>query len=450
LEERRRTLILIAATAGAIMVPLNTSMVSVALAPIMTAFGLTVAQATWLVLLYLVVITSLQPTAGKLGDRFGHRRVFLAGLLFFGLASVGAALAPAFWVLVLCRVLQGFTASTLGPNAAALIRLAYPIERQGQAMGLYVGIFSMGLTVGPVLGGLLVNWVGWQGIFWVNVPTVMLSALIGFMVLPTANAAQKVPFDWGGTALFGGLVAGIVLVANTSKTGGLPVPMWVMIPVLAALALGLYRQEGRAEDPLIKFSLFRSRGFSASNLSIFLTNTMVYVVLVALPLYLQSGRGLSAAASGVQMALFSAMQLVAPVAGRLSDRWGRQVPVLIGGGLFLAGWAGLLLVTQGSSLVWVTVPLLLAGTGYGLTQAPIQAACLSALPRADVGVGSGVWYSSRYLGNVAGALFSSLLLPHELAQGAPVLWWTQVAVAVALMASARLLPAHGEELAAAD
>jgi EmrB/QacA subfamily drug resistance transporter len=425
-------------------------MVSVALAPIMTAFGLTVAQATWLVLLYLVVITSLQPTAGKLGDRFGHRRVFLTGLLFFGLASVGAAVAPAFWVLVLCRVLQGFTASTLGPNAAALIRLAYPLERQGQAMGLYVGIFSMGLTVGPVLGGLLVNWVGWQGIFWVNVPTVMLSALIGFMVLPTAHTAQKVPFDWGGTALFGGLVAGIVLVANTSKTGGLPVPMWVMVPVLVALALGLYRLEGRAEDPLIKFSLFRSRGFSASNLSIFLTNTMVYVVLVAMPLYLQNGRGLSAAASGVQMALFSAMQLVAPLAGRLSDRWGRQVPVLIGGGLFLAGWAGLLLVAQGSSLVWVTVPLLLAGTGYGLTQAPIQAACLSALPRADVGVGSGVWYSSRYLGNVAGALLSSLLLPHELAQGAPVLWWTQVAVAVALVASARLLPAHGEELAAAD
>lgn len=432
------------------MVPLNTSMVSVALAPIMEAFGLTVARATWLVLLYLVVITSLQPTAGKLGDRFGHRRVFLAGLLLFGLASVGAALAPAFWVLVLCRVLQGFTASTLGPNAAALIRLSYPVERQGQAMGLYVGIFSMGLTVGPVLGGLLVNWVGWQGIFWVNVPTVILSAWIGFKVLPTDHVAERVPFDWGGTALFGALVSGIVLVANTSKTGGLPLPMWVIILLMLVMALALYRVEEKVSDPLIKFSLFRSRGFSASNLSIFLTNTMVYVVLVAMPLYLQGGRGLSAAASGVQMALFSAMQLVAPLAGRLSDRWGRQVPVLVGGGLFLAGWAGLLLVAPGSSLVWVTVPMLLAGTGYGLTQAPIQAACLASLPRADVGVGSGVWYSSRYLGNVAGALCSSLLLPRNLAQGAGTLWWTQVAVALALMASARLLPARGEDMAAAD
>lgn len=447
MEERRRILVLIAATAGAIMVPLNTSMVSVALAPIMTTFGLTVARASWLVLLYLVVITSLQPTAGKLGDRFGHRRVFLVGLILFGLASVGAALAPAFWVLVLFRVLQGFTASTLGPNAAALIRLAYPIERQGQAMGLYVGIFSMGLTVGPLLGGLLISWIGWQGIFWVNVPTVILAAWIGFSVLPRSHDLERVPFDWGGTALFGCLVAGVVLIANTSKTGGLPLPAWLVALLLLIMAVALFRVEGRVSDPLIKFSLFRSRGFSASNLTIFLTNTMVYVVLVAMPLYLQEGRGLSAAASGVQMALFSAMQLIAPVAGRLSDRWGRQVPVFVGAGLFLAGWAGLLLVAPGSSLVWVTGALVLAGTGYGLTQAPIQAACLASLPRADVGVGSGVWYSSRYLGNVAGALLTSLLLPHDLAGGAAVLWWTQVGVALALAASARLLPAREEDLA---
>lgn len=428
------------------MVPLNTSMVSVALAPIMTAFGLTVARASWLVLLYLVVITSLQPTAGKLGDRFGHRRVFLAGLILFGLASVGAALASAFWLLVLFRVLQGFTASTLGPNAAALIRLAYPIERQGQAMGLYVGIFSMGLTVGPLLGGLLVSWVGWQGIFWVNVPTVIIAAWIGFLVLPRARDLERVPFDWGGTVLFGALVAGVVLVANTSKTGGMPLPAWVVTSLLLLLAAALFRVEQRVSDPLIKFSLFRLRGFSASNLTIFLTNTMVYVVLVAMPLYLQGGRGLSAAASGVQMALFSGMQLIAPLAGRLSDRWGRQVPVMFGAGLFLAGWVGLLLVAPGSSLGWVTVALLCAGTGYGLTQAPVQAACLASLPRADVGVGSGVWYSSRYLGNVAGALLCSLLLPHDLAGGAPVLWWTQVGVALALVGSARLLPVHGDDL----
>jgi MFS family permease len=425
-------------------------MVSVALSPIMNAFGVPVARVTWLVLLYLVVITSLQPTAGKLGDRFGHRRVFLAGLVAFGIASVGAALAPTFWLLTLCRVLQGLTSSTLGPNAAALIRLAYPVERQGHAMGLYVGAFSMGLAIGPVLGGLLVGSVGWQGIFWVNVPGVILSAWVGFKVLPRTDQLLQVPFDWWGTVLFGALVSGVVLTANMWKLGGLPLPLWVIAPGLAALAAVFYVVEQRANDPLIKFGLFRLPGFGASNLAVFLLHTMVYVVLVGIPLYLQQGRGLSAEGAGLQMALFSGMQLVAPLSGRWSDHLGRRIPVALGGLLWTAAWLGLLWISPGSSLLWVTGFLVVGGFGFGLTSAPVQAACLASLPRADVGVGSGVWYSARYLGNVAGALLTSLLLPKDLAAGAPVLYWTMVGVALALAAGARLLPAPRDRISLDD
>lgn len=442
MDERRRLLVLIAATAGAIGVPLNTSMVSVALSPIMDAFHVPVARATWLVLLYLVVITSLQPTAGKLGDRFGHRRVFLAGLVTFGAASVGAALAPSFWMLVAFRALQGLTSSTLGPNAAALIRLAYPVERQGHAMGLYVGFFSMGLAVGPVLGGLMIGLIGWEGIFWVNVPLVVLAAWLGFAVLPRTRDLARVPFDWWGTALFGTLVTGVVLAANMWKLGGLPLPLWAIVLGLVALGAAFYGVEERAADPLIRFRLFRLPGFGASNVAVWLLHTMVYVVLLAVPLYLQQGRGLSATAAGLQMALFSGMQVLAPISGRLSDRLGRRLPVVAGGALFMLGWLQLGWLSPGSSIGWVTMALMLGGFGFAFSSAPIQAACLAALPRADVGVGSGVWYSSRYLGNVSGALLSSLLLPKDLSGGASLLNWTMAGVAVALAACAWFLPSR--------
>lgn len=442
MTERSRLLVLITATAGAILVPLNTSMVSVGLAPIMSDFQVSISATTWLVLLYLVVITSMQPTAGKLGDRYGHRKVFLLALVLFGLASLGAALATSFPALVLFRVLQGLTSSALGPNAAALIRLAYPIEEQGKAMGLYVGAFSMGLTIGPVISGLLVGTLGWRGIFWINVPAVAGALWLGSRVLPHSAPGARTPFDWSGTSLFTILIGGVVVALNLWKGGTLPFPVWIVLPVAVALSLLLYQLEERAPDPLIRFSLFRLPGFGASNAAIFLLHSMVYVMLVAVPLYMQEGRGLHPAMSGLLMAVFSLMQVVvAPVAGKLSDRFGRGIPVVVGGLLYLITALVFATTLSETTPVWLlAVSLTIAGIGTGLTAAPVQATALAACPPEDVGVGSGVWYSARYLGNINGALMSGLLLPARLGGGAPVLYGTMAVVAVALAASSGFLP----------
>ncbi|HYF96069.1 MAG TPA: MFS transporter [Symbiobacteriaceae bacterium] len=441
MSERNRLLVLFAATAGAIMVPLNTSMLSVGLAPIMNDFHVSVSATTWLVLLYLVVITSMQPMAGKLGDRYGHRTVFLLALVLFGLASLGAATAASFPVLVLFRVLQGLTSSALGPNAAALIRLAYPLEHQGKAMGLYVGTFSMGLTMGPVISGLLVSSLGWRGIFWINVPAVAMALWLGARVLPPSPGGVRTPFDWSGTTVFTALIGGTVVALNLWKGGTLPIPLWTVLPVAAVLAVLLYRLEERAPDPLIRFGLFRLPGFGASNLAIFLLHSMVYIMLVAVPLYLQEGRGLHPATSGVLMAVFSLMQvLVAPIAGRLSDRFGRRIPVVAGGLLYLATALAFMGLSEVTPVWLLAASLVMAGIGTGLTGAPVQATALAACPPDDVGVGSGVWYSARYLGNICGALMSGLLLPARLGGGAPVLYGTMAVVALALAASTGLLP----------
>lgn len=436
-------MVLIAATAGATLVPINTSMLSVGLSPIMNAFGVSPVSVTWLVLLYLVVITSLQPTAGKLGDRFGHRRVFMLGLLSFGAVSFGAAVAPTFPLLVLFRVLQGMTASTLGPNASALIRLAYPPDRQGRAMGLYVGAFSMGLTLGPVVGALLVTNLGWRSIFWVNLPLVLFSIWVGLRTLPASGPAKAIPFDWQGTGIFTFLIGLVVVALNLTKEGGLPVPAWVVLLVVLVLAALFYRTEQRASDPLVRFDLFRLRGFGASNVAVFLMHSMLYVYLVAVPLYIQEGRHLPATTSGVQMAVFSLMQvLVAPISGRLSDSWGRRPMVVLGGVLYLASGIIIALLQPHTSVLVLLVALILAGTGTGMASAPIQATALGACPPEDVGTGSGVWYTSRYLGNITGALLAGLLMPANLSGGAAHLFWTVASIAVALTLSAGFMPSR--------
>ena len=440
LAPRRQYLILIAATAGAILIPLNTSMLAVALAPIVAAFGVTNAAGAWLVLLYLAVITSLQPAAGKLGDRFGHRYIFIGGLLLFAGASVLAALAPSYGLLILARALQGLAGAALAPNAAALIRLTFPPHRQGHAMGLYVSAFSVGLTAGPVIGGLLVSLWGWPAVFWINLPTVALSCWIGMTVLPASPPVQRISFDWLGTGLFSALVITIVLGANLWKEGTLPVSPWLVIGLLLALGLLFARVEERALDPLLKLSLFRLPGFGAASGAIFFLHMMMYTIILAVPLYLQQGRGMAPAAAGVLMSSYALMQvLVAPFAGRLSDKFGRRLMVGAGGLLYLSGAGMLLLLTPASPLWLLLVALLATGVGTGLTSPASQAAALAVCPPDQVGVGAGVWYGARYLGNIGGALMTGLLLPDG-ATRAGALYGTMMIVAVLLAGTAGFLP----------
>lgn len=390
MNERGRLLALMAATAGAVVIPLNASMLSVALGPIIDAFGVSVPTGTWLILLYLVVMTSLQPVAGRLGDLFGHARVFSIGLVGFGLASVGAAFAPNFAVLLVARVLQGVAGATLGPNATALIRMVYPAERHGYAMGLYVGAFSVGLTIGPVIGGFLVGALGWQSVFWVNLPVVLSSLLLAARVLPRQSG------EW---------------VAE------------------------------RNVEPAPRPNLFRLPGFGAANAAIFLLHAMLFTTLTAVPLYLQNGRGLSPATVGWVVSTLSVTQVVvAPFAGRLSDRLGRRLLVMVGGLLYLVGALILFTESGGSTLIWVVTALALAGTGTGLATPPIQTASVAACPPALTGVGSGIWYSSRYLGNIAGALMTGLLLPSDLSAQLGTLYATVGACAILLTGTAHFLP----------
>lgn len=441
MDDRRRLLVLIAATAGATLIPLNTSMLSVAMAPITSAFDVSLTTGVWLVLIYLTVMTSLQPVAGKLGDRYGHARIFLLGLISFAAASAGAAVAPTFPLLVVMRGLQGLAGCALAPNATALIRLTYPRERQGHALGLYVSVFSLGLTLGPVVSGLLISSLGWQAVFWINLPIVFVAVWTGWRALPRDTAGETQPFDWRGTSLFVLLVGGLVIAVNLWKEGQLPLPLWLALGGLALLgALFLYIEE-RAADPLLRLSLFRLPGFGVGSTAIFLVHVIMHTIMVAVPFTLQQGRGFSPTTAGLVMALFAGLQaLLSPAAGHLSDRLGRRALATAAALLYLAGSLLLWALPPSAPLLWYLGALALAGAATGLASAPVQAASLAACPPHLIGVGSGIWYSARYLGNITGTLLPSLLLPADLSGGAPALYAALAVVALLLTGAAQLLP----------
>lgn len=433
-------MVLAAATAGATLIPLNTSMLSVAMAPITSAFGVSLTTGAWLVLLYLTIMTSLQPVAGKMGDRYGHARIFLMGLLLFGGASAGAAVAPSFGWLVALRVLQGIAGSALAPNATALIRLVYPRERQGHALGLYVSVFSLGLTLGPVLSGLLISTLGWQAVFWINLPVVLFAVWTGYLALPRTTGGETQPFDWRGTTLFTLVVGGLVIALNLWKEGALPIPLPLALGVCALGGALLLYVEERVPDPLLRLSLFRLPGFGVGSASIFLIHTVFQAILLAVPYSLQQGRGFSAASAGMVLALFAGLQaLVSPLAGRLSDQVGRRAVATAASLLFVSGALLLWRLPPAAPMGWYLAAMVLTGAGVGLASAPVQAASLAACPTHLVGVASGVWYSARYLGNITGTLLTSLLLPADGSSGA-LLYAALTGAAILLTGAVRFLP----------
>ena len=400
---------------GAILVPLNSTMLAVGLPSVMAAFAVPPEAVATLVTVYLGAVAIAIPVSGSLGDRFGHRRAFLAGVVGFGLASLVAALAPVFEVLVGARVLQAVSGALVSTSSVALIRALAPPSRRGAAFGRFDMLVSTSAAVGPLVGGLIVGAFDWRAMFLLAAPIAILAVLaVALRPDPTqitrdeGELISPRPIDGPGLVLLFGLLVALLIAAR----GGLDQPMGLItalaVPVLLVAFVGL---ELRTAQPAVDPRLFASRPFAAAVAGIFCATVILHGTLVLVPLLVEVIQRGSPETAGLVLLGISALgAITAPFGGRLSDRVGRRAPAVAGSLLALVGLAALWQVSAVASAVGLGVLLALVGAGMGLAGSPRQAAAFDSVGPDRIGMAAGTYYTSRYLGGVLGASLAGAVL----------------------------------------
>jgi EmrB/QacA subfamily drug resistance transporter len=376
---------------AALLAPLNSTIIAVALPTITTAFAASPALATrWLVTAYLVVTIVAQSPAGKLADLWGTSRVLTLGRSMFGLGALLAAFSPSLPVLGAGRVLMALGGAFTIPTVFAFLRNSVPHERRGRVFGVFGAIMGTAAAAGPIIGGFLTTRFGWHSIFFINIPVVLLSfAFVPPERAPAPTEARRATkFDFAGSALLA--IAVLLLVGAIERMhAGLG---------LAAVAslIAFVVRERRASDPVLDVRLFTHAAFAAGSAIVALQNLAMYGLLFLLPFFIPG----NPSATGRMLLLFTAgMVLASPLAGRLSDAIGPRIVAVAGAA---AATAGAWMFVTAAPLV---PSLILMGAGIGIASSPSQAAAMSAIQASQAGVASGALSTMRYLGGViAGGL----------------------------------------------
>ncbi|OBQ74955.1 MFS transporter [Mesorhizobium erdmanii] len=385
---------------------LGTSIASVGLPSLMQAFGASFQAVQWVVLAYLLAITTLIVSAGRLADMFGRRPLLLGGIALFTAASVLCGLAPTLWLLIAARAVQGLGAALMMALTLAFVAETVSKERTGSAMGLLGAMSAIGTTLGPSLGGLLIAGLSWRAIFLVNVPLGILTFALAWRALPAskknAQTAQG-KFDAMGTVLLALTLAAYALAMTLGRGNFGP----LNIGLLAATSTGIILfgvAQRNAKSPLIQLASFRDPRLSISLAMNVIVATVMMATLVVAPFYLSRGLGLDAAMVGVVLStgpLVSALSAL--LAGRLADRFGAS-RMMVAGLLGLATGTFLLsLAMTQLGIASYVVPITVTCFGYALFQTSNNAAVMSGVGAGERGVISGLLNLSRNLGLITGA-----------------------------------------------
>ncbi len=405
-------MVLVTVALSTMLAPLNSTMIAIALPRVVDAFDATIASAAWLVTGYLVAMASLQPIAGKIGDRFGRRRLVLVGLGMFGTVSLAAAVAPNLWLLLTFRGLQGMAGALIIPSGAAMLRDVIPAERRARAFGMIGAAAGVAAALGPFLGGVLVEAAGWRAIFYANLALVAPALLLARRWLPRdALSGDDSRIDIVGAVMLAVVLGTFVWLLTSLSTGISPVVPAVAGPVVVALAVIFAIREARHPDPIIPPGLFRRRSFAAACGAIGLGNLAMYTLLLSVPLLLADRGGSSSSQTGLVLSSLSVpMILLAPVGGRLADRFGRRLPTSAGLALVVGGTLSPALTGAGIALPALIPSLALVGAGLGLSMPGLQTAAVESVASRQAGVAAGVFSTSRYLGSIVGATVLVALL----------------------------------------
>lgn len=385
---------------------LGTSSANVALPALAHSFGAAFQQVQWVILAYLLAITTLIVSVGRLGDLTGHRRLLLAGISLFTLASVLCGVAPTLWLLIAARSLQGIGAAIMMALAMAFVGETVPKAQTGSAMGLLGTMSAIGTALGPSLGGVLIAGLGWRAIFLVNVPLGILTYFLGYSTLPADRREPKtkrVAFDTVGTLLLAMTLAAYAL-AMTRWRGSFGWPSFALL-LVAVFGAGLFvLVEARASSPLIRWTMFRDPVLSASLAMSALVSTVMMATLVVGPFYLSRALALNAAFVGIVMSIGPiTSMLIGVLAGRNVDRLGVPFMLILGLIAMAVGLIALAVLPALFGIAGYIAAIVVLSPGYQMFQAANNTAVMMNVHPEQRGVVSGLLNLSRNLGLITGA-----------------------------------------------
>ena len=460
-EASRTVWTLVLVSVGLFMVVLDNLVVNVALPSIKNDFGASVQSLEWTVNAYVLAYGVFLLTGAALGDRFGRRRMFVAGISLFTVASAAAALAPSADLLIAARALQGIGAAVVTPLTLTLLASAYPPQKRGVALGVWSGISGVAVALGPLVGGAVIELADWHWIFWINVPIGLALAPLAASRLAESHG-PKARLDLPGVGFASAGIFGIVFGLVRAQTEG-----WGSTDVLASLAVGVALLAGfvawelRSRAPMLPMRFFANRGFAVTNVVSLAMYFGMFGSIFFLSQFMQNVLGNSPLEAGLKLLVWTgATMVVAPLAGVFSEKIGSR-PFMVGGLALQAialGWLASE-ASVGQSYLSMLAPFVLAGAGMALVFAPSASAVLNSVRTEEAGQASGATNAIREIGGTFGiavlaTVFSSAggyESPQAFVDGMVPALWVGTAVLIAGALVALLMPSrHRSAEAAAE
>jgi EmrB/QacA subfamily drug resistance transporter len=403
---------------GMLLAATNSGTLIIALPDLERALHTSILSLVWVILSYMIASTVLVLTAGRLSDLFGRKRAYVGGFAVFALASLGAGFADDATQLILWRIAQGVGAAFLFANAAALVTDAFPREELGLAMGTNTMVAAIGLVLGPILGGALVA-IGWQWVFWFNVPLALAGAVWGGLILRELVKPDTVRgYDIPGVVTFVIGLTGLVLGVSRGGISGWNDPVVIVSLIVAAMLLPLFLViERRSRAPMLDLTIFDNRLFAAATAAAFINGMSRFALLFVFVFYFQGAQGDDAVTAGIKLTPMAVGMLIAsPLAGSWADRHGSRTLSAVGMIVSAAGLAAMTTLQVESPYWQSTLWLALVGIGSGMFNSPNTAAMMGAVPAHRRGIAAGVRTLLQNTGAVLSIAFVMAIVTNAVPQ----------------------------------